>query len=69
MKNPYRKHIPNITFTQADMNARLYFLDQLLNQMAPLSSLIDPTPKTNDLGTLNVLPNELVISVLEHLSI
>ncbi|KAF2188999.1 hypothetical protein K469DRAFT_564867 [Zopfia rhizophila CBS 207.26] len=58
-----------MTYTHAYFAQKIFYLDQLLDRLAPVSSLIDPIPQVRELGTLTVFPTELLLDILERLSI
>ncbi|KAF2109826.1 hypothetical protein BDV96DRAFT_651403 [Lophiotrema nucula] len=62
-------NLESLTYTHADLRWNCFSLDRLLDRMAPVFSINDPTPRTRELGALTVLPTELLLDILENLSI
>ena len=60
--------IESITYKQADFGPDLFYLDQLLAHM-PLSLSNPQIPSYTDLGALSEFPVEIVLEILETLSI
>ena len=61
--------VESLTYTHADFTGRKFHLDRILNRMAPISSLVGRVPQIKELGMLTVFPAELLLDVLECLSI
>jgi hypothetical protein len=62
-------NIDAMTYMQSAFGANFFYLDQFLNRMPPISKFIDQTSKDKNLGRLTVLPSEVLLLVLETLSI
>ena len=62
-------NIEDLTYTHDDLRKDWFYLDRLLDRMAPLFSINDPTPHLGDLGALTVLPTELLLEILENIPI
>lgn len=58
-----------MTYTHADFTQKIFWLDRLLDRLAPVSSLIGPIPQVREFGTLTVFSTELLLDILERLSI
>ncbi|CAN9108808.1 unnamed protein product [Alternaria alternata] len=67
MTEPSNVPIESITYTHKDVDC--VFLDRLLGRMTPLSALVGPAPQQQVLGSLAVLPIELLLMVLENLAV
>ena len=68
MALPMDIKIESLTYTHADFTGRKFHLDRILNRMAPIS-LVGPVPQIKELEMLTVFPAELLLDVLECLSI
>lgn len=71
MTHPPELDIESITYTHKDFDANMFFfyLDRLLDRMSPISSLIGRIPQPRELGALTIFPPELLLTILESLSI
>ncbi|RYN74869.1 hypothetical protein AA0117_g6640 [Alternaria alternata] len=67
MTEPSNVPIESITYTHKDVDCVL--LDRLLGRMTPLSALAGPAPQQQVLGSLAILPIELLLMVLENLAV
>ena len=67
MTEPSNVPIDSITYTHKDVEC--VFLDRLLGRMTPLSALAGPAPQQQVLGSLAILPIELLLMVLENLAV
>jgi hypothetical protein len=67
--DPSEVNIDAMTYTQSAFGANFFYLDQIIDRMPPISKFIDQTPKDKNLGKLTVLPSEVLLLVLETLSI
>ncbi|CAN9152807.1 unnamed protein product [Alternaria alternata] len=67
MTEPSNVPIESITYTHKDVDC--VFLDRLLGRMTPLSALAGPAPQQQVLGSLAILPIELLLMVLENLAV
>jgi hypothetical protein len=67
--DPSEVNIDAMTYTQSAFGVNFFYLDQILDQMPPISKFIDQTPKDKNLGKLTILPSEVLLLVLETLSI
>ncbi|KAF2726735.1 hypothetical protein EJ04DRAFT_557815 [Polyplosphaeria fusca] len=69
MALPTDLNIESLTFTHADLRKNYFYLDRLLDRMAPIFSLNDPAPHVRELGSLIVFPAELLVDIFESLSL
>ena len=67
MTEPSNVPIDSITYTHKDVEC--VFLDRLLGRMTPLSALAGPAPQQQVLGSLAILPVELLLMILENLAV
>lgn len=61
--------IDSLTYTYDDLRSHSFYLDRLLDRMAPVFSIDDSTPPIKELGALTVLPAELLLMVVENLTV
>ena len=69
MAVPADLNIENTTYPHDELRKNWFLLDQLLNRMAPVFSINNPTSPGRELGALTVLPSELLLDIFENLSI
>jgi hypothetical protein len=69
MTLPMDPNIDSLTYTHDDLRSDWFHLDRLLDRMAPFFSIDDSIPPTKELGALTALPAELLLNILEDLSI
>jgi hypothetical protein len=71
MALPTDPNIDSLTYTHDDLPSNWFHLDRLLDRMAPLFSIDDSTPGApiRELGSLSILPAELLLDIFDNLSI
>lgn len=62
-------NIDSLTYTYDDLRSNWFHLDRLLDRMAPVFSIDNSTPLIKELGSLTILPAELLLNIFENLSI
>jgi hypothetical protein len=58
-----------LTYGHAALRKTVFFLDQLLARMPPPADLNRPTSQKPDIGSMSRLPAELILDILERLSV
>jgi hypothetical protein len=69
MVDPNEIDIDAITYAHSVFGANFFYLDQILDRMAPISRIIGQAPQLINIGALTVLPHKLLLLVLESLPI
>jgi hypothetical protein len=67
MADSQNVQIESITCTHKDID--YFILDRLLDRMPPISSLTGPAPQKQVLGSLAILPIELLLMILDNLAV
>ncbi|KAA8619702.1 FBOX domain containing protein [Pyrenophora tritici-repentis] len=67
MTEPQDVSMESITYMHEDL--KNFIVDKLLDHMLPISALTEPAPQDRVVGSLPVLPIELLVMILDSLTI